>query len=167
MISEPMTVLETLEEYPLFDVAVLHHGFVSHLRDYELLTETDWIGDAAGRYRYLFTHCVVANSETRVRDEVWTKSWDDVFTHYERWLQAEEPDGFVWGTNWALAYPGWEYHADSEQARSWSERLGRKMHEVSIETNTYALRLIFHSVRIEKVSGDTDLIRQVLIPLDP
>lgn len=162
-----MTAIETLETYPLFDVAVLHHGFAPYLRDYELLTEADWIGDAAGRYRYLFTHCVVADYETRIRDDVWPKSWGDVFTDYDRWLGAEEPDGFVWGTNWALAYPGWEHHADSERAQSWTERLGHEMHEVSVETNTYLLRLVFHEVRVEKVNDDTDLVRQVFIPLGP
>lgn len=161
-----MTVLETLEQYPLFDVAVLHHGFVPYLRDYELITEADWIGDLAGRYHYLFTHCVVANYETRVRDDVWANSWDDVFTDYEQWLKAGEPDGFVWRTSWALAYPGWEYHSNSEQALLWSERLGREMHEVSVETNTNLFQLVFHEVRVEKIRNDTDLVQQIFIPLD-
>ncbi|HET6566772.1 MAG TPA: hypothetical protein VFG50_02335 [Rhodothermales bacterium] len=159
-----MTVLETLEQYSLFDVAVLHHGFAPYLRDYELLVETDWTEGAAGRYQYLFTHCVNADYETRVREDVWPESWDDVLTDYERYLQAGEPSGFVWGVNWALAYPGWEYHADSPRAKSWSERLGHLMHEVSLETNAYLLRLIFHDVRVQKVNDDTDLIRRVFIP---
>lgn len=160
-----MTVPETLEQYPLFDVAVLRHGFTPYMRDYELQVETDWTDGAAGRYQYLFTHCVAADYETRVPDHVWPESWDDAFTDYERYMQAGKLSGFVWGVNWAMAYPGWEYQADSPRAKSWSEQLGHHMHEVSLETNAYLLRLVFHEVRVRKINDDTDLIRRVLIPI--
>lgn len=38
-------------------------------------------------------------------DEVWPRSWSDEFSDYQRWVSAKEPDGYVWGTNWSLAYP--------------------------------------------------------------
>ncbi len=160
-----MTVRERLEEFPIFDVAIFEHGFTRYLRDYELVTEAGWTGDLGGQYHYLFTHCVAFSYETRVRDDVWPNSWSDVFIDYQRWLEAGEPGGYVWGTNWALAYPGWEYIEDSEAAKGWSERLGKSMHEVLIETNAYAMRVVFHDVEITKVNNDTDLIQQVTIPL--
>jgi len=161
-----MTLHEKLAEFPLFDIAVLHHGFVPYLRDYELLTETDWAGDLGGRYQYLFTHCVAVSYETRVLDHVWPRSWSDEFIDYQHWLDAGEPEGYVWGANWALAYPGWEFVEDSERAREWTERLGQSMYEGVLETNAYYLRLVFHDVRITKISDETGLMRQVSIPLE-
>ena len=43
-----MGVIDTLEQYPIFDIAILHHGFVPYLRDYEILTETDWLMEGLG-----------------------------------------------------------------------------------------------------------------------
>ena len=44
----------------------------------------------------MFTHCVEAECRTRVGDNVWQKSWDDLFLDYEKWIAAGEPDGYVW-----------------------------------------------------------------------
>ena len=119
----------------------------------------------AGRYRYLFTHCVIAEYETLVQKETWPISWDDLFIDYDIWEKSGAPGGFVWGVCWASAYPGLEYFKNSERAGLWATQLGHEMHEVSIETNAYMLRLIFHEVRVVKVGDDTDLIRSVNIPL--
>jgi hypothetical protein len=103
-----------------------------------------------GCYRYRFTHCVVANVTTMVSDSIWKRSWDERFIDYSVWQAAGSPDGYVWGVCWAVAYPGLRYVETSLDAQEWTERLGRLMHEVVIETNTYELRLIFHDVDIQK-----------------
>jgi hypothetical protein len=71
-----MAVREKLEEYLLFDVPVLWHGYAAYMRDYELHVEADW-AEGKGRYRCLFTHCVEARVHTRVKDADWASSWDD------------------------------------------------------------------------------------------
>ncbi len=161
-----MTVLEKLEAYPLFDVAVLHHSFSTHMRDYDLLIEADWRDDRAGRYQYRFTHCVEAQCRTVLNYDSWQRSWDDVFTNYEEWERAGSPEGYVWGVNWSLAYPGYEHITESPKARAWSEGLNKAMHEVQIETNAYKLQIIFHDLKVRKIGKDTDLIEKVFIPLD-
>ena len=151
---------------PELDFAVLGHGFAPHGRDYLLIVE-DCLGGDPGRHELTFTHCVRADCETRVRDDVWPKSWSDEFTDYKRWQEAKEPDGYVWGVNWSNAYPGITKVGDSQLAAEWSRRLGKPMYEVTIETNQYLLRLVFHSVSSQKVSDDTSTISQTIIPLKP
>jgi hypothetical protein len=46
---------------------------------------------------------------SRGGDETWRWSWDDLFIDYETCERAGNPEGFVWGVNWADAYPGLEY----------------------------------------------------------
>ena len=160
-----MTVLETLEAYPLFNVAILSHGFTPYMRDYDVIIEADWLHGAAGRYQYRFTHCVEAKYETVLRQDTWQESWDDVFIDYQRFLREGEPDGYVWGVEWSLAYPGWEYLATSQRAQAWSENLGKTMHEISVETDAYKLHLVFYSLKVRKIGEDINLIKQVFIPL--
>src|SRR5687767_14935997 len=77
--------VKLLEEWPLFDNAIVAHGFTPYMRDYELMVVAiAAVPDRSrsyeeGRYRFLFTHCVVAHVETSVRDDVWPRSWDDAF----------------------------------------------------------------------------------------
>jgi hypothetical protein len=147
-----------------YDSAVVSHGFTRYNRDYDVVIETVAalppevpIGDTTGsyvegRYRYRFTHCVEAHVSTVVRDDVWRYSWDDVYTDYDAWQAAGTPEGFVWGTDFADAYPGLSYVADSSRAARWTERLGREMHETVIETNTFTLHLVCHDLRIERLA---------------
>ncbi len=146
---------------PLFDSAIIGHGFAPYMRDYDVIVEVpaakpDGTGSyIEGRYRYRFTHCVAAAAETAVPSKTWTRSWADEFTSYAAWEAAGSPDGFVWGVEWADAYPGASTVIDSARAAEWSHRLGRAMHEVEIETNAYTLRLICHDLQIEQLAvGD-------------
>src|SRR5712664_3502834 len=93
------------------------------------------------------------------------KSWSDEFAHYERWTSAKEPDGYVWGTNWSLAYPGIRAIRDSAQAAEWSRRLGKQMFETTLETDRFFLRLIFHSIRARKIGEMSGTISRIIIPL--
>lgn len=89
---------ELLKWLPEVDFAVLEHRFASHGRDYIVFIEDL----NQGQHEVAFSHCVRADCETRVSDEVWPKSWSDEFTDYERWTGAKEPDGYVWGTTGRL-----------------------------------------------------------------
>lgn len=148
----------------------------SHLRDYDIVIDVPAalppevpIGDTTGsyiqgRYRYRFTHCPEVRVTTEVRDEVWQYSWDEVFIDYQAWEAAGNPEGFVWGVNAADAYPGISYVTDSPLAASWTERLAHEMHEIAIETNTFALRLVCHDLRIDQLAvGDPWTLELTLV----
>lgn len=157
--------VQTLEQFPIFDVAILGHGFAPHGRDYLLVTETNWAGGRAGQYEYRFSHVVAQHLETRVQDDVWRTSWDDVFTDYAEWERAGHPDGYVWGTCWSLAYPGQTVTATSARAEEWSRRVGHAMVELNVETDRFSLMLVFHQVYVKKLKDETELIDRTTRPL--
>jgi hypothetical protein len=181
---------EHIEKDELFlDSAIVFHGYAQYLRDYDIVIDVPAalppgvplvrqttastvipLGDSAGsyimgRYRYRFTHCPEVRVTSRVGDETWRRSWDDLFIDYETWERAGNPEGFVWGVNWADAYPGLEYVGGSELAASWSERLAREMHEITVESNTFALQLVCHDLCIDQLATG-DPITQVLSPVE-
>ena len=149
--------------HPL-DFAVLGHGWAKHGRDYLVLVQ-DMLGSDPGTHELTFTHCVRLDYETRVRDDVWPRSWSDEFLDYQRWLDEGEPDGYVWGTDWSNAYPGITTVNRSDLIEDWSRRLGKDMSEATLETDRFALRLVFHAVQWRKINEDTGTITQVHIPL--
>jgi hypothetical protein len=63
-----------------------------------------------------------------------------------------EPDGYVWGTNWSVAYPGLRAVPDSAQAAEWSRRLGKQMFEATLATDRFffAVNLSFSSFAEDK-----------------
>jgi len=152
------TVPQKLEAGPLFDNGVIQHGFTPYMRDYDIIVDVSAPAPdrtrsyLEGRYRYRFTHCVMANVRTAVQDETWRRSWADVFTDYKAWEAANYPDGYVWGVGWQEAYPGLTYRENSDRAREWSGRLGQLMHEVTIDLNAQKIELIFHDVFITKIA---------------
>ena len=165
---QKMTVQEKLEKYEMFDVAVLLHGFSPHMRDYDIITEVGGLGfedEGSGRYRYRFTHCTEAHCVTRVSDEAWREAWSDTYINYESWLQAGGPEGFVWGVQWSMAYPGLTYVEGSGLADGWSGRLGLPMHEVRLETEAFSLNLVFHDVIVTKLSDEVFIIDKAIFPL--
>jgi len=140
----------------LSDSAIISYGSAPYFRDYDVIvdvTTADPTGGSyiKGRYRFRFTHCVEATVQTIGTPN----AWDDVFTDYAAWEAAGSPEGFVWGVNWAEAYPGMSYVKDSESAREWTEKLGHEMHEVLINTNTFDINLIFHDLRIDLLEKGT------------
>jgi hypothetical protein len=146
---------------PIFDSGIVSHGFTPYMRDYDVVADVpalrrDGSGSyIEGRYRYRFTHCVEAYVQTKVPPGTWQKSWTDEFIDYSAWKAAGEPDGFVWGVEWAEAYPGVETVRSSESAASWSQSLGKQMHSIRIETNAYVISLVCHDLVVTKLaSGD-------------
>ena len=94
-----------LDWLPDCDFGVMDHGFVPHGRDYSFLVESS-MGKDPGRHQVQFTHVAELSYSTAVADDVWARSWGEAFVDYQSWLDASEPDGYVWGTCWSLAWPG-------------------------------------------------------------
>lgn len=154
----------TLSEY---DFGVMEHGFLRHGRDYRFLIQDSLciLCIDPGTYELIFTHVVDLKYETRVADDLWLKSWTDEFTDFVKWKNSGEPEGYVFGTSWSLAYPGIEAPLSNREAQIWSERLQRPMYSASIETDLFFISLIFSAVLHRKLSDETGVIRQVLIPI--
>ena len=149
-----------------FDFGIVRHGFEDHGRDYTFLIQDGLCGEP-GTYELTFTHVVFLKSETRVCDDAWLRPWGgDEFTHYSAWLAAGEPQGFIFGTNWSLAYPGISAPAANPDAEAWAKRLGRPMHAVEIETERFLIFLVFADAKLKTISADLSTIRQTIVPLD-
>ena len=149
---------------PEMDVGVVSHGFAPHGRDYVLLIQNSF-PVRPGTYRVTFTHAVEVAVSTALDDNAWQHSWSDDFIDYERWKAVGTPDGYVFGVNWSLAYPGFEAIKDDPSALSWSEKLKRDMYAATVETDLFKLKLIFHDAHIDRVSDDASIVAQVITPL--
>jgi hypothetical protein len=149
-----------------FDFGVLEHGFAPHGRDYRFLIQDSLCNDP-GTYELIFTHVVGLKYETRVGEKIWSMSWADEFTDYARWKASGEPEGYVFGTDWSVAYPGISILLASPETQDWSNRLQRPMYSASVETDRFCISLVFSEARHRKVSDEVGVVRQVLIPLPP
>ncbi|MBS0181460.1 MAG: hypothetical protein JSS39_03610 [Nitrospira sp.] len=164
--------IEFLERWPLADCSIVEHRFTPYMRDYDVIIETtaaapdDSGSYLEGRYRFRFTHCVLAKVTSTVTDMSWTRSWDDQFTDYDVWQESGEPEGYVWGVNYMNAYPGAQYLPNSEAATEWSRRLEHQMHEVQIDTNAHLILLIFHRLLLHKLAQG-DYTTRVLSDIEP
>lgn len=149
------------EWLPEFDFGVLDHGFAPHGRDYLLIAQVP----QAGTFELAFTHVVEQHYETAVGPDVWLRSWDDVLTDYDRWeANGSQPEGYVWGTNWSLAYPGIDLLDDDPAAQRWSTALGTAMFAATVTTDRFKIGLIFHGARWQKLSDDDGPVANAIIP---
>jgi len=164
MTNEPDLTRVDLEW--LIDTAILAHGFTPYKRDDYFHIETAWqVENYAGQYLVCFTHCYDLTYKTLAVKDTLLASWDDCFIDYKEWEKAGEPKGYVWGTNWANAYPGFSNNDNSTKAKEWTERLGKVMKELSVKTEIFELNFVHHDWTIKKLNSDTKLISQVLFPL--
>lgn len=159
MTIHPVSALTT-DWLPECDFAILNHGFATHGRDYQVIIQ-DSIGSRPGTHRLTFTHVVRADCQTALSVEGWSRSWDDVFLDYEL---SKDMVGYIWGTNWSLAYPGITALIGDDEAEEWARRVGHPMYATTLETDRFNLRLIFHSVKAEMVTDDVSLVSQVVQP---
>jgi hypothetical protein len=135
------------------------------MRDYDVVFEA--LGgkkESKGTYRLRFTHCPEVKTVTKVSDPTWRQSWSDVFIDHGQWIDAGEPDGFVWGSGWSCAYPGLSYIKGSKRAREWSKRLGKAMHQIVIETEAFQLQVVFHDFTVTKLNDEVHVLHKVMIP---
>lgn len=154
---------EVMAEFDVFDNALLSHGYKPYMRDYELIVEVH-VGPAEqGTYSYLFRHCIEIHIRTALNEKVYRESLDDRLIAYET---GKDLDGYVWGVNWSLLYPGWTLHPASERAATWTERIGIPFHEVQIEGNAHDMTLIFADLKVTMLSDRIDPgINSSFIPL--
>ncbi len=149
---------------PKIDVGVMSHGFADHGRDYEFVIE-DCIGANPGTYRLTFTHVVAMEYSTALSAPLWNEAWSDDFIDHECWEAAGEPPGYVFGTNWSNAYPGFAVISGSAGAAEWSLKLGRPMHAASLHTDRFKITLVYHHAVLTKLSDDAPTVSKVTFPL--
>jgi hypothetical protein len=149
---------------PAIDLGVLSHGFAPHGRDYVFIVE-DAVGPNPGTFQLTFTHVVEFFYETRVRDDVWPRSWGEEFVDYAAWEAAGEPDGYVFGSHFSLAYPGISVPDQSPKAEAWSTRLGRPVHAVSIETDRFFISIVFSEARLRRLSNEAPTASKLIVPI--
>ncbi len=165
MQTEPDLSSIKLESF--IDAAILTHGFTQYKRDYYFHIETLWQKENyAGQYIVYFKHCYDLTYESTGSRETLLKSWDDCFINYKDWEDVGEPEGYVWGTNWAIAYPGFSSIPNSIKAKKWTDKLGKEMQEVMVESEIFKINLIYQDWTIKKLNNDTNLISQVLSPFN-
>lgn len=151
-----ITVKELLQREAFFDCAIRRHGFTNYIRDYEIIVSGRDGPPYTDVHKYQFVGCVEAYYETTL-GEWFNKSISDDFVYAgPEYPDQVEPDGFIWGIREALAYPGLEYVDNGERAAYWSGKIGRKMHEVLLETNAYRLRLVFADIRHSRLGHEPD-----------
>jgi hypothetical protein len=138
-----------LGQYDIFDQTIVEHGFTQYMRDYRVVAEiygrrsADAQVEVLKRYAMLFRGCVEAIYVMKVQVDL-----NDVYLDYKLWRAAGSPDGFVWAVNSAEAYPGLTYIDDSERAVLWTAKASMPMHELSVETNVYELRVVFAELSV-------------------
>lgn len=136
-----------------FDTAVVHHGYTSYMRDYEVIvyaTADPRTGIEPTHMRYLFRYCVEARCETTVRPDTWRISLDERLIDHETGVDL---DGYVWGVKWHCLYPGATILPESETTRRWAQAVGIDFHEVCLETNAHSLTLVFSDLQVSKVAA--------------
>jgi len=163
------TVREILERESFGDAAILRHGFVDYMRDYELIVEGRDPVSRQDRHRYLFVGTVEVAYELCLPRHAIESFSDDLVPSGADLANIGVSQGFVWGVRWAESYPGLKYRADGPRAQHWSAVLGRRMHEVSIETNVYRLQLVFAGIRHASLGAakDANSTRQEDVPIPP
>ena len=65
--------------------------------------------------------------------------------------RGRDLDGYVWGVNWQVLYPGMKLLPQSVEADRWSSDLGLPFHEAIVETNGHDLSLVFSDLVVEVV----------------
>jgi hypothetical protein len=152
------------QELPAIDTGVMSHGFADHGRDYCIILENPF-SSPPGTFRLTFTHVVNLTIKTAVAPETWKASWDDAFTQYTAWEAAGEPNGYVFGTNWSGAYPGFRADDESSLAASWTSKLGKPMFSASLETDRFTLSLVYHDAQLARIADGAPTVSQTIVPL--
>ncbi|MEU8701653.1 hypothetical protein AB0C61_29155 [Streptomyces sp. NPDC048680] len=133
------------------DYLVVHHGYSSYMRDYEVIVDVGSRSDSDATTTYLqflFRFCVEARCETFLPAETLRDSLDDRLLNRE----TADPDlgGYVWGMKFHELY-GAEILPKSEAAQRWTMAVGIEFHEVHIETNAHDLTLLCSDIQVSEV----------------
>jgi hypothetical protein len=119
-----------------------------------------------GTFRITFTHCFDLSYQTVFDEQLLQSSWEDRLLDYEQCKDDKALQGYLWGVNWALSYPGFELIKDSLKAKDWSQRLKKEMYEMEVETNVFKLNFIFHDFKYKKIGEGTPVTNAVAIPVE-
>jgi hypothetical protein len=157
--------LEEITLDDLLDSAILSHGFTPYKRDYFFHIETVWREPLAGQYLVLFRHCYDFSYTITAQPEIVVEAWDDLFTDWEKYKQASEPRGYVWGTNHIGAYPGFKKMDHSVKADEWTRKLHRPMNELEVLGEIFKMNLVYFDWTIKKLNENTSLINQIIFPM--
>ncbi|HEY0735212.1 MAG TPA: hypothetical protein VGD69_09935 [Herpetosiphonaceae bacterium] len=151
----PSSVRDLLAREDFFDAAILWHGFTDYMRDYEIIVGARNGPPYTDVHRYQFIGCVAAMCTTALPPASFVQSLPDQLVYAgPDYPDQDVPDGFVWGVRYSTAYPGLTYVEQGEYARTWSQTLNYPMHEITLETEAFHLRLVFADVRYVFVGHD-------------
>ncbi|MCA6444167.1 MAG: hypothetical protein IM600_12120 [Bacteroidetes bacterium] len=153
-----MTIKEKLDQHDLFDQAIIRHGMLDNIRDYEI------IGLISGQeyeeeIQYVFKGCIKADFKVIVKPAHY--SMDDRLLDLSRQSESDYPKGFIWGVNYAVTYPGLTLTENTDELIQLEKTYGHKFYKIFIETNAYELTLLFHDLDI-KVLKHTDKNKNAL-----
>jgi hypothetical protein len=153
------TVQEILNKESFYDAAIIRHGFTDYMRDYEIIVGARNGPPNTDLHVYQFIGCVEAQYQTRVAPLVFVQSLPDEYVYSgPDYPQKEDPDGFIWGVRYSTAFPGLIYVENGDKASYWSKLLKREMHEVTLETEAFHLRLIFAEVRYRFLGYEPEVV---------
>lgn len=143
-----MTVKEKLEEYDLFDQAIIRHGMLECIRDYEVIGYISCLNFDL-EVQFIFKGCVKVGYNVKVAPECY--SMDDRLLDLERQEEPDYPLGFIWGANHAIVYPGWSLKHDTDELKQLEKIYGLKFYDICFDTNAYDLLITFHDVETTEV----------------
>jgi len=126
----------------------MRHGFTDYMRDYDVIVGARNGPPYTDLHKYQFIGCVEACYETKLGKDFERSISDDFVYSGPDYPDKPDPYGFIWGVRFAETWVGGLTYLDNgERAKHWSKIMGRNMHEVTIETNAYFLRLVFADIR--------------------
>lgn len=159
------TVKELLEQNDFYDYAIVRHGFTDYMRDYEIIVHFGFhSGNALEKYQ--FVGCIEATYSSALSPRVLAQSLaDENVLAGPGTVKGDLPEGYIWGVRYAAVDPGWRYVENGERAMQWSKLMGRKMHEIDINTNVFNLKLVFADIRVALLGHEPEYKLQEDYPL--
>ncbi len=110
---------------------------------------------------------ILGNYTTRVRSETFVQSLSDEYVYAgPDYPEKDDPDGFIWGVRYSVAYPGLKYIDNGERSQYWSKKLGQKMHEITLETEAFFLRLVFANIRYASLGNEPEVVVKKDYPIN-
>jgi hypothetical protein len=145
----------------IYDVLILHHHFLDHNRDYEFFIEM-----FSGRYSLVFCHTYQLEYKVTLESDTMLKSVDNKCLDHKACIADKDFDGYIWGSNYVNAYPGFSVNNKSKKAELWSAKLGIKMHEILLETEVYAIKFFANDYQLVKKNNKSKLINHLIYKFD-
>lgn len=146
-----MTIKEKLEEFDLFDQAIIRHGSLDNVRDYEIIGYLS-CADLDAEVQYIFKGCIQSDYKIKLVDPKHF-SMDERLLDLTRQDEPDYPKAFIWAAG-VMVYPGWTLAQGTDELKQLEKNYGVSFSKISIDTNAYSLTLVFHDV-------ETKVLRQI------